>query len=81
MLLQLTANHFCAGLGLINGHVVSCAPILHYMAGWSEARVKQYAASKGWTVTEVKVTDADQCWAQQTAQRLGYAPGEATITR
>jgi hypothetical protein len=74
MLLQITANHFCAGLGLINGHVVSCAPILHYMAGWTLARVREYAAGKGWTVTEVKTTAADQRWAHQTALRLGHMP-------
>lgn len=81
MLLQLTAKHFCAGLIVQNGKVTVTAPIVKYMAGWTLERVREYAAGCGWTVTEVKTTDADQAWAQQTAQRLGYAPGEATITR
>lgn len=74
MLLQLTAPHFCAGLVAQDGKVTVTAPILRYMLGWSEAKVREYAAGKGWTVTEVTTTDADPAQAQQTAQRLGHEP-------
>ena len=53
MLLQLTAKHFCAGLIVQNGRVTVTAPILRYMAGWTVARVRQYAVGKGWTVERI----------------------------
>ncbi len=54
MLLQLTAKHFCAGLIVQNGRVTVTAPILRYMAGWTVARVEEYAQAAGWTVTAVR---------------------------
>lgn len=53
MLLQLTAKHFCARLIVQNGRVTVTAPILRYMAGWTVARVRQYAVGKGWTVERI----------------------------
>ncbi len=53
MLIQLTAKHFCAGLIVQNGRVTVTAPILRYMAGWTVARVRQYAVGKGWRVAVV----------------------------
>lgn len=54
MLLQITAPHFCAGCWLLGDAVVGAAPILIYMIGWNEAKVRQYASKKRWTVTEIK---------------------------
>jgi hypothetical protein len=43
MLIRITAPHFVAGI--IRG---DAAPILHYMRGWSVARIRAYCAWKGW---------------------------------
>lgn len=58
MLLQLTAKHFCAGLIVQNGRVTVTAPILRYMAGWTVARVRQYAVGEGWRVAVVRAAVA-----------------------
>lgn len=62
-LIQITAPHFCAGLvaqdGVVimeisaDGLLLSPAPILRYMAGWTVAQVREYAKRKGWRVVEV----------------------------
>jgi hypothetical protein len=40
-----------AGLLLnVFGNVCDCAPILHYMRGWSEKRVRAYVKQKRWTI-------------------------------
>ena len=57
MLAQITAPHFCAGLGVDveepPNRVVDAAPILAYMLGWSAQSVKDYCYDKGWTVKRV----------------------------
>ena len=49
--LRIDSGYFCAGVVLDDaGRVVRFAPILHYMRGWSEARVRAYAQHKGWVL-------------------------------
>ena len=60
-MMQITAPHFCAGLVLAaditddtdNIRVVRTAPILKYMTGWTQQRVRAYCASKRWTVEHI----------------------------
>jgi hypothetical protein len=54
-MMQITAPHFCAGvvLGTDNIRVVRTAPILRYMLGWTQQRVRAYCASKHWTVEHI----------------------------
>ena len=49
-MLVIDAPHFYAGVILGNGCVIEAAPILRYMVGWTEARVRGYCARKGWTI-------------------------------
>ena len=56
-LLHITAPHFCAGAVVENGKVTRAAPILGYMRGWDPAKVKAYAARKGWKVLETPIND------------------------
>lgn len=48
-LIRVVAPHFVAGVD-VTAH--RAAPILHYMAGWSEARIRAYCAGKGWAVED-----------------------------
>ena len=49
--LRVVAPHMVAGLLLnVFGNVCDCAPILHYMRGWSEKRVRAYVKQKRWTI-------------------------------
>jgi hypothetical protein len=47
-MLVIDAPHFYAGLHIDNGVVTKTAPIIRYMLGWSERRVKDYCVSKRW---------------------------------
>jgi hypothetical protein len=48
---QITAPHFVAGIVLDwRRIVVEAAPIVNYMKGWTEERMEDYCASKGWVV-------------------------------
>lgn len=51
---QNVAKPFCAGVCLSGGHVARAAPILRYMLGWTEQRIRQYAAGKRWAVEVVE---------------------------
>jgi hypothetical protein len=51
-LLTIDAPHFNAGL-LVRASdrvVVRAAPILHYMLGWTQLKVVEYASHRGWRV-------------------------------
>lgn len=51
-LLIIDAPHFCAGVVTDPaGKVVRTAPIVHYMLGWPEHRVRGYCESKRWQAT------------------------------
>jgi hypothetical protein len=47
MLVRIEAPHFVAGLET-DGVVRLAAPIIRYMVGWSDDRVRAYVSSKGW---------------------------------
>jgi hypothetical protein len=47
---SIDAPHFNAGV-IVKGKVTKAAPILRYMMGWPESKVRAYAAKKGWSVT------------------------------
>jgi hypothetical protein len=44
------APRFCAGAVVRNSRVVRSAPIVGYMQGWTEDRVRSYAARRGWRI-------------------------------
>jgi hypothetical protein len=48
-MLRITAPHFVAGIE--PGKV--CAPIIRYMLPWSEKRIRQFCAMKGWRVSNI----------------------------
>jgi hypothetical protein len=50
MLLRITAPHFVAGVVLLNDRVSTCAPILRYMYGWDEVKIRRYCSKKHWNV-------------------------------
>lgn len=47
-MIRICAPHFTAGLELLNGRASRCAPILHYMHGWSVGQVLAYCYKKSW---------------------------------
>lgn len=48
-MIAIDAPHFYAAVLLdSSGIVIRAAPILKYMLGWSETRVRAYAQRKGW---------------------------------
>lgn len=52
-LYQITAGHFCAGIVISDrGLVVSAAPIVAYMVGWTERRVANYCRQKAWRIVK-----------------------------
>lgn len=53
---QITAPGFTAGIVIRreSASVVLAAPIVRYMLGWSEARVKGYCQTRGWKFKEIK---------------------------
>lgn len=53
MLIRIDAYYFCAGVVVEDGFVVRAAPILKYMMGWSEGRVRSYVARKRWHLAAV----------------------------
>lgn len=53
---RIVAPHFVAGIVIEDGKVVRAAPIVRYMLGWSEDRVREYVNRKGWKAT--RHTDA-----------------------
>lgn len=55
LLAQITAPHFCAGIGVDVEMKTVCdaAPILRYMVGWTANRVHDYCCDRGWKVERV----------------------------
>lgn len=51
--LRIDTGYAVVGVGLQEGEVVVCAPIIRYMTGWRLERVLGYATSKGWLVEEL----------------------------
>lgn len=41
---------FCVGLVAAHGIVTRAAPLLRYMQGWTEEKVRGYALLRGWKV-------------------------------
>lgn len=50
MIWQITSPYFCAGLEVVDGSVARAAPIIEYMVGWTDTRVRSYCRWKRWTV-------------------------------
>ena len=49
MLIRIVSSHFVAGVVLDEkANVICCAPILHYMQGWSLPRIITYCIVKQW---------------------------------
>ncbi len=55
ILAMIDAPHFHAGIVLWDDVVIEAAPIVIYMKRqkWTRARVRDYCAEKGWTVSVV----------------------------
>lgn len=56
-LVRILAPHFVCGLET-DGHVRRTAPIVAYMLGWPDDRVRAYVARKGWKATIVPARPA-----------------------
>lgn len=58
MLYSINAPHFNAGLIVDkdNKIVLSTAPIIKYMRGWSIDKVAKYTERKRWTLTKIDTT-------------------------
>ena len=56
ILAQITAPHFCAGIGVDTEEkvVVDASPVVRYMVGWTARRVHDYCCDQGWKVERVK---------------------------
>ena len=52
ILVRIVAPHFVAGLET-NGVVRRAAPILHYMVGWPDDRVRAYVKEQAWKTSVV----------------------------
>jgi hypothetical protein len=50
VMLRVVAPHFTAGV-VVGGEA---APIIKYMKGWSEQRIREYCFWKGWEVEKVE---------------------------
>lgn len=57
ILIRIVAPHFVAGIVPETGRVVTAAPILRYMTGWTGAQVADYCRAKGWTWERIGRTD------------------------
>jgi hypothetical protein len=77
--LRIVAPHFVAG---IVGD--TCAPIVRYMATWSEDRIRRYCRSKGWIVETCQLpavigveqtVDPDQLLATETTEPANVVAG------
>lgn len=56
-LIRIEAPHFVAGLEAGGGKYDRAAPILKYMAGWSEADIKAYIRRKQWKAAAKAIRD------------------------
>lgn len=52
ILVRIVAPHFVAGFET-DGTVRRAAPILRYMVGWNDDKVRDYVKKKGWTASIV----------------------------
>ena len=48
MTIRIVAPHFVAGIILSTGRVITAAPILAYMLGWSMSEVVTYCRRRRW---------------------------------
>lgn len=53
ILVRIVAPHFVAGLET-DGTVRRAAPIIRYMVGWTDDKVRDYVKKKGWTASIVQ---------------------------
>jgi hypothetical protein len=52
---QVTAPHFCAGLGVApDGRVAGAAPIIAWMRGKPLAGITAYCTRKGWRLAKLE---------------------------
>lgn len=51
-LVRFVAPHFVAGF-VTNGRVTRAAPIIKYIVGWPDDRVREYCRRKGWSAKVV----------------------------
>lgn len=58
LLLRITAPHFVCGVVLVADQVTTWAPIVKYMRGWREIKVRQYARQKGWTIEDYQFSES-----------------------
>jgi hypothetical protein len=56
-LVRVVAPHFVAGFET-DGVVRRAAPIINYMVGWTDDRVRVYIAWKGWRASVVETYEA-----------------------
>lgn len=54
-MLTIDSPSFNAGAVLLRQTCVRAAPIIQYMIGWSEDRIRAYARARGWTVTKEEI--------------------------
>lgn len=55
VLVRIVAPHFVAGvIGQRNGAVITAAPIVRYMVGWTGDQVAAYCSRKGWACERVQ---------------------------
>lgn len=60
MVIQIQAPHFTASAIIMDGRVLSAAPIIKYMQGWHTEEVLKYGNRKGWTVKVVRSDQGDE---------------------
>jgi hypothetical protein len=69
--IRIEAPHFTAGVVLRDGIVVRAAPIVSYMRGWSQARVRSYCERKGWEASRTCAADGPSVSPEQ-GENLRY---------
>ena len=52
-LIRVVCPHFVAGF-TTDGVVKECAPIMRYMRGWSDEKVREYIHNKRWKASVVE---------------------------
>jgi hypothetical protein len=54
VIFQVSAPGFTAGLVVEGDKVVSAAPILRYMVGWTNARAVTYCLGRSWVIHKIQ---------------------------